>query len=180
MEVWEQIPLDAETGARRLVAEYGDRLFRAAVLLCRDEHLAEDLVFRTFERVVDKIGQYDVRLSFWNWLYAIMLNFFRMDMRKSKASVAEDASAMDEILEQPSEELPGLLSRLDAAMVREIVERLTPPFRETVVLRYFEDKTLQEMSELMSVPVGTVKWRLHQARNNLERMLSSLFKGKEG
>ena len=77
MEVWEQIPLDAEAGARKLVAEYGDRLFRAAVLLCRDEHLAEDLVFRTFERVVDRIGQYDPRLPFWNWLYAILLNFFR-------------------------------------------------------------------------------------------------------
>lgn len=180
MEVWEQIPLDAEAGARRLVAEYGDRLFRAAVLLCRDEHLAEDLVFRTFERVVEKIGQYDARLSFWNWLYAIMLNFFRMDMRKSKASVVEDESIMDEILELPSEELPDRLSQMDAATIRDVVEKLSPPFRETVVLRYFEDKTLQEMSELMSVPVGTVKWRLHQARNNLEQLLSLLFKGKEG
>ena len=180
MEVWEQIPLDAEAGARKLVAEYGDRLFRAAVLLCRDEHLAEDLVFRTFERVVDKIGQYDTSLSFWNWLYAIMLNFFRMDMRKSKASVAEDESIMDEIPALQGEELLGRLSQMDAATIRDAVERLAPPFRETVVLRYFEDKTLQEMSELMSVPVGTVKWRLHQARNNLERMLSLLFKGKEG
>jgi RNA polymerase sigma factor (sigma-70 family) len=96
------------------------------------------------------------------------------------ADTLEQIARRCKLNEQPSEELPGLLSRLDAAMVREIVERLTPPFRETVVLRYFEDKTLQEMSELMSVPVGTVKWRLHQARNNLERMLSSLFKGKEG
>ena len=179
MEVWEQIPLDAEAGARKLVAEYGDRLFRAAVLLCRDEHLAEDLVFRTFERVVDRIGQYDPRLPFWNWLYTILLNFFRMDMRKRKAFVVEDAALADESLESPGDDMADRLPKMDAAAIRSAVERLSPPFRETVVLRYFEDKTLQEMASLMSVPVGTVKWRLHQARCDLERTLAQLFKEKE-
>ena len=162
-----------------LVAEYGDRLFRAAVLLCRDEHIAEDLVFRTLERVIEQIDRYDASLPFWNWLYAIMLNFFRMDMRKSKAFVPEDASFVDEHLEMAVENLPVRLSQMDADIIREIVQRLSPPFRETVVLRYFEDKTLQEMVDIMSVPVGTVKWRLHQARKELEGILLALFKDKE-
>ena len=177
MKVWEQIPLDAERGARMLVAEFGNRLFGAAVLLCRDEQVAEDLVFRTFERAVERIGQYDSTLPFWNWLYAILLNLFRMDMRKRRAFVPEDASFVAEVLEASSGvSLPEQLTETDAAMIREAVERLAPPFRETVVLRYFEDKTLQEMAELMAVPSGTVKWRLHQARIALGRMLSTLFK----
>ena len=162
-----------------LVAEYGDRLFRAAVLLCRDEHIAEDLVFRTFERVVEQIDRYDASLPFWNWLYAIMLNFFRMDMRKRKAFVAEDASFVDDHLDMAGETLSAKLSQMDADIIRETVQRLSPPFRETVVLRYFEDKTLQEMVDILAVPVGTVKWRLHQARKELERMLLTVFKDKE-
>lgn len=181
MEIWEQVSLDAEVGARRLVAEFGDRLYGAAVLLCRDVGVAEDLVFRTFERVIERIGQYDPALPFWNWLYAIMLNHFRMDMRKQKAFVPENASFVADALEAESMDLfQSRLGEADAAMVREAVERLPPPFRETIVLRYFEDKTLQEMAELMSAPIGTVKWRLHRARAELERVFSALFKDKEG
>ena len=180
MEIWEQILLDAEAGAKALIAEFGDRLFGAAVLLYRDAAAAEDLVFRTFELAIDRIGQYHSNLPFWNWLYSIMLNRFRMDMRKQKAFVPEDATFVADMLETEGvESFCNQLMEADAAMVREAVERLPPPFRETVVLRYFEDKTLQEMSELMVVPTGTVKWRLHQARTGLKRMLSELFNGKE-
>ena len=180
VEVWEQISLDAEVGARRLVAEFGDRLYGAAVLLCRDVGVAEDLVFRTFERVIERIGQYNPKLPFWNWLYAIMLNHFRMDMRRQRAFVPEDASFVADTLESESMDLlQARLVEADAVMIREAVERLPPPFRETIVLRYFEDKTLQEMAELMAVPTGTVKWRLHMARIKLEKMLSAIFTDKE-
>ena len=180
MDVKEQILRDAEAGARRLVAEFGDRLFGAAVLLCRDRGAAEDLVFQTFERVIERIEQYDPSLPFWNWLYSIMLNIFRMEMRKRRAFVPEGATFVADALEAECvETLPAQFAEADAAMIREVVGRLSPPFRETVVLRYFEDKTLQEMAELMAVPTGTVKWRLHMARIKLEKMLSAIFTDKE-
>ena len=174
MEVWEQIALDGETGARMLVAEYGNRLFRGALMLCRDEHAAEDLVFRTFERVVDKIASFNPDLSFWNWIYAIMLNFFRSDMRKMKAEVVDDLEIVDEL----TEGTPAAVARLaeiDAALVRKAVEGLPPILREAVALRYFEDKSVEEMAAMLSVPVGTVKWRLHQARKRLALALNDAF-----
>ncbi len=181
MEPWEQIRLNAEIGARMLVAEYGDRLLGAAMLLCHDSNAAEDLVFRTFERAIEKIRLYDSSFPFWNWLYAILLNYFRMDMRKRKAFVPESESFVVDALEAGScDSFSMQLAEADAAMIRAAVGRLPSPFRETIVLRYFEDKTLSEMSELMETPVGTVKWRLHQARNELERMLSSLFTDRGG
>ena len=47
MEIWQEIRKDQESGAKRLVSEYGDRLFAAAALLCRNDSDAEELVFRT-------------------------------------------------------------------------------------------------------------------------------------
>ena len=95
MEIWEEIRADAEKGAKRLVAEFWDRLFGASLVLCKDEHAAEDLVMRTFAQVVVKIDQYDDRRPFWNWLYAILLNYFRGDLRKMKAEVGEDGDCCD-------------------------------------------------------------------------------------
>ena len=50
MEVWQEIRKDRERGAERLVAEYGNRLYAAAVLLCANDQDAEELVFRTFDQ----------------------------------------------------------------------------------------------------------------------------------
>ncbi len=176
MEVWEEIKLDNEKGAKRLVAEYWDRLFGSSLVLCKDEHAAEDLVLRTFAQVIVKINQYDDRLPFWNWLYAILLNYYRGDLRKMKAEVGEDADCYDYAAEMSDEEVASTrLAEMDAAVVRKAVSCLSPALREVVMLRYFEDKTLKEMSQLMKVRVGTVKSRLHLARRCLKQSLAKVF-----
>ena len=179
MEIWEDIKVDAEKGARRLVAEFWDRLYGASLILCRDGHAAEDLVFRTFSQAILKIDQYDPAQPFWGWLYAILLNYFRGDLRKMKAEVADEAENGEGAGMEAADEALARLPEMDAEVVRSAVARLPPILRETVVLRYFEDKTLQEMAQLMKVPVGTVKSRLHLARRGLKRSLGKVFKEED-
>ncbi len=179
MEIWEDIKVDAEKGARRLVAEFWDRLYGASLILCRDEHAAEDLVFRTFSQALLKINQYDPDQPFWGWLYAILLNYFRGDMRKMKAEVSDEAENGEGSGMEVADEALARLPEMDAEVVRSAVARLSPVLRETIVLRYFEDKTLQEMALLMKVPVGTVKSRLHLARRGLKRSLGKVFKEED-
>lgn len=179
MEIGDEIKADAEKGARRLVAEFWDRLYGASLILCRDEHAAEDLVFRTFSQAILKIGQYDPAQPFWGWLYAILLNYFRGDLRKMKAEVADEVDDGEATGMEVADEVLDRLPEMDAEVVRSAVARLPPILRETVVLRYFEDKTLQEMAQLMKVPVGTVKSRLHLARRGLKRSLGKVFKEED-
>lgn len=153
-------------------------MFTAAFLLCRDRSLAEDLVFRTFARAVRKIGQYREQASFYSWLYSILLNQYRSDCRKMKAEtfsskeMPEDAiSAWGEIHEP--------LGADEARIVRQAVRLLPSIFREVVVLRYFEDKSLLEMAELLDVPLGTVKSRLRLAQGRLNALLVDLFDKNE-
>lgn len=179
MEIGEEIKADAEKGARRLVSEFWDRLYGASLILCKDCHAAEDLVFRTFAQAILKIDQYDSAQPFWGWLYAILLNYFRGDLRKMKAEVSEGADCGETAALEVDDESSNRLSDMDSEIVRRAVAQLPPILRETVVLRYFEDKTLQEMAQLMDVPVGTIKSRLHLARRGLRKMLAEIFKEEE-
>ena len=175
MEIWEEISADSQAGAERLVAEYGDRLLTAAFQINQNGSDSEDLVFRTFERVVAKIGQYDGRSAFFSWLYAVMLNFRRMDLRRKGANVlAFDGELPDR--EDTSPNPAELLAmKNDAATVRAAVAELDETLRTVVVLHYFEDMDVSEIARLTESPAGTVKFRLHKARKILADVLAQTF-----
>ena len=161
MEVWQEIRKSAERGAERLVAEYGDRIYAAATLLCHNAGDAEDLTFRTFDQAVKKIRQFQPTGDFFSWLYRILLNFYRMELRKNRPDI---------VLVGALQDLPPVaVENSDDAEedVREAVGRLPPPLRETVVLRYFRGLSVEEIADSLSIPAGTVKSRLFNARQIL-------------
>ena len=168
MEVWQEIRKDWERGAERLVAEYGNRLYAAAVLLCANAQDAEELVFRTFDQAVKKIRLFDPSRNFFTWLYAIMLNFHRMNHRRRRVEEVPMGAAED----LPEQVVGTPAEAQDAGdEVANAICALSPPLREVVVLRYFADKTVEEIAAALNIPIGTVKSRLHNAREALAGLL---------
>lgn len=177
MEIWEQLIVDPEAGASRLLTTYKDRLFRAATLLCGDELAAEDLLFRTFTRVIEKIRLYRTNTNFYNWLYTVMINLWRNVVRQRSADRLDFVGDRLDVLERlhgAADErtaLADLIRRSDAAMVRRAVSRLPEMFSEAVVLYYFEEMSVEEVALTLRVPSGTVKSRLSLARHRLVEIL---------
>ena len=153
-----------------MVAEYGNRLLAAATLMCRSDSDAEELVFRTFEQAVKKIRQFKPTGDFYKWLYTIMLNFRRMDVRRRQADVVAFGTTAD-LPEVPIASFVDVVSVANAEEVRVAVQGLSEVHREVTVLRYFEGRTVEEIAEMLDVPVGTVKSRLHHARIALHAAL---------
>ena len=170
MDIWDLVRRDAECGAGRMVAEYGNRLLAAATLMCRSDADAEELVFRTLEQAVKKICQFKPTGDFYKWLYTIMLNFRRMDVRKRQPDVVAFGTTSD-LPEVPIASFIDVVSAADAEAVRAAVKGLSEVHREVTVLRYFEGRTVEEIAEMLGVPVGTVKSRLHHARTALHAVL---------
>ena len=162
-EIWEEIKTDCESGARRLIAEYGDRLYAAALLLSPGAADAEELVFRTFERAVSRIDQFKPSGGFYGWLYVIMLNFRRMDLRKNQPDVVPVGTTAS-LPEVADTSLMDVLSGVDAEAVRGAIRRIPCYLAEVLVLRFFEGWSMEEMAETLGIPVGTVKSRLHHAK----------------
>ena len=171
MEIWQEIRKDQENGAKRLVSEYGDRLFAAAVLLCRNDSDAEELVFRAFEQTIQKIRAFNPTGSFFSWIYAITLNFRRMDLRKRRVQLIplgalEDLSAVSDGF------VRTLVERSGEDAVRKALAGISPLLREVVVRRYFKEESVASMAVSLGISEGTVKSRLFNAREILHDLLS--------
>lgn len=178
MEIWEDIAANAEEGSKRLVAEYGDRLFSAAIRICGNDSDAEDLVFRTLSHAIAKIGKYGKRCSFFSWLYSILANFHRMDMRRKGFNALVFCDELPEREDSALNPAERLDFQTEAEIVRETTAQLPEPLREILVLRYFEDLSLREISEFLKLPLTTVKFRLHFAKRKLRAKLALTFRGE--
>ncbi len=170
MEIWLEIQKDAERGARRLVAEYGDRLFSAALMLCRNDHDAEDLVFRTFDQAIRKISKYRETGAFFNWLYTILINFRRMDLRRRRVEVVHVGGTSD-LPERAAGFFEELTVSAPVEAVRLALDSIAEPLRFVVKRRYFDEKSVEDIARELGVPVGTVKSRLHKAREVLHELI---------
>lgn len=174
MEIWQEIRRNSDRGAERLVSEYGNRLYAAALLLCSNSEDAEDLTFRTLNQAIRKIKTFDPSRNFYTWLYTILLNFRRMDLRRKRTSVISVGSTAD----LPQVAIECFAEKLECSgndQLSEALKALSPQLREAVVLRYYDEKTIDEIATILQVPPGTVKSRLHNARIALNTLLS----GKE-
>lgn len=163
---------DKATGTRRLVAEYGNRLYETAIRLCGNEADAQDYVFRTLERAVSRIHLFSGRSSFFTWLYEILVNLVRTDVRRKAANALVFPGELP-----PCEDAgPNIGERLsaqdEAAIVRAAVGELPPALRVVTVFRYFEDLTIPEIAHILSVPEGTVKSRLHEAKKRIREKIA--------
>ena len=186
MGLIDEILYDRAAGTRRLVAEYGARLHETALRICGNAADAEDYTFRTLERAVGRIHTFGQKSSVFTWLYEIMVNIIRTDARRKAAN----ALVFQEKLPDSEDERPDageLLSAQDeAAIVREAIGGLPPPYRALLVFRYYEDLTVPEIARIVSLPEGTVKRRLHEAKRLVRAKIARTIRpegssnGKEG
>ena len=175
MPVWELIAKDAERGAEVLVEEYSARLYATAFRICLNEKDAEDLVFRTLARVVSGIRSFRGDSAFFTWMCAIMMNLRRMDARRKGANslvLVDELPERADVRPSPSD---ATASGDEASQLRAAVSALPYDMREVVVLHYFDDMSVPEVAKALSVPEGTVYWRLHEGRRLIREMLAKVF-----
>ena len=173
MEIAEEISTCPESGARRLIAEYGDRLYDTAFRLCQDESAARDLVNRTLWRAIERIGLFSGVSSMYTWLYSILVNFWRMELRqKKKMDILLFQDEMPDCPDERPDPAEALAAKADSEAIRNAIAELPEYYRVVVVFRYFEDMSVPEIAVVLGIPEGTVKFRLHKAKNMMRRKLA--------
>ncbi len=142
---------------------------------------AQDLAQEAFIRAFRSLPTYDRSRSFSNWLFKIASNLTIDYHRKRKLktvslSVGEDDEEGREIelLDSTPSVLDDILENEEASRTEALVRSLPEPYRIVVLLRHAQDMAYEEIAETLSLPVGTVKARLHRARAMLKQKLESL------
>ena len=168
------------TGNRELFAEllyrYERELFNYLRRYLNDSELAEDAFQATFLQVHLKCDQFDEGRKFRPWLYAVATNQAidarRKVMRHRMVSLdqAGSSSENDEVsrlvnLLESQEEDPslGVVRRENTDLVRETLDALPESMFAVVQLVYYQGLKYREAAEILDIPVGTVKSRLHSA-----------------
>jgi RNA polymerase sigma-70 factor (ECF subfamily) len=98
-------------------------------------------------------------------MYEIMLNLIRTDARRKGANALDFPETVPESASPAPDAGEALDASIEAEAVRAAVRSLPLAMRSVVVLRYFEDMSVSEIAKALSLPEGTVKRRLHDARD---------------
>ena len=168
--------LDGEKAAfERLVERYYRRIDRLAQQVVGHPMAAEDITQEAFLRAYRAISRFRGEASFYSWLYRITLNLCLNYLRRQPkaSSVAADApTAQSDVSADPSALLED---RERERLVRGAIDALPPHYRVVVVLRDLEGLSYQEIANVLSIPVGTVKSRINFAKRLLKEKLRALF-----
>ncbi len=152
-----------------LVERYQARLLRFAVRLLRDRSDAEDAVQEAFVRAYRALGAYRPDGFFSSWMYRITLNECRRRMRSSRPTVGLDTIAP---MAAPIDLVAGAMIGERNRQLREAIDALPEHYRLVMVLFYFEEFSVEQISKALTVSVSAVKVRLHRARERLATRLS--------
>lgn len=173
----------AQTGDGRafgeLVARYQDRVYNAVCRMCRVREDALDLTQTAFVKALEALPRFEARANFYTWLFRIAVNLTVSHRRLSRRgpTVSIDSFGDDGrsgTVPPASEDGPPecvehreMLDRLEAALAA-----LEPEFRIAVVLKDIEGMDYAAIADVLDVPIGTVKSRIHRGRSLLHDMLA--------
>lgn len=162
----------------RLVDRYLTDLLGFVTRYVGNTAAAEDLIQDTFIQVHASIDSFDPSRNFRPWLYTIAANkardFLRSRGRRRMYSLdqtGDNATSTAELVEEQSEPLPEFTDNEETrAAVREVVDRMPDNLRLVLILGYYQQLPYAQIADILEIPVGTVKSRLHSAVQHFGRL----------
>ncbi len=163
-----------------LIELYQHRLLRYLLFLTGKREVAEDLFQETWMRVLLRGAQYNGKARFDTWLFTIARNLV-IDLSRKRVMASLDEMSEGKEDDRPFEvaisgpsPLEQFQSRENCAEVSEVLLKLEPNYREVLVLRFYEELSLDEIATLTRAPLSTVKSRLYRGLAALKPEMEQL------
>ena len=166
-----------------LMERYRDSIYFLLLKMVNNKDDADDLTIEAFGKAFKNLKQYTPNFAFSTWLFKIASNncidFIR---RKKKRTLSidrrqESDDGMETTIHLKSDMLDPeekFVKKQKIKLLRDIVKKLKPRYRELVELRYFQELSYEEIAQQLDIPLGTVKAQLFRAREFLQGILKNV------
>ncbi|GIO21680.1 RNA polymerase sigma factor [Oceanobacillus sp. J11TS1] len=176
MELADRIKQQEEAAFTETMQLYGDYLTRTAFLLLKDYQLSQEIVQDTFFIAFQKIDQLENPNRLKSWLTTIVWNQCRSTMRTLtfKNVFASRHEKLENSVDNgltPEDNILGIERNMELANA---IQKLSYKYREVIILYYYNDLTITEISRLTQTKESTIKSRLKRGRTSLKDVLSTM------
>src|SRR5438132_8174887 len=160
-----------------LVHRYQDRLYNCIYRLVDNEEDAQDIIQEAFLNAYQSLDRFKGDSQFFTWLYRIAFYASFSLKRKQRAALARKTGRVGTGVSEPldaseSSRPEYALEKLEQQRrVQQALNRLSPEHRTVLILKDMDGQKYETMAEILQVPIGTVRSRLHRARLELRELL---------
>jgi RNA polymerase sigma-70 factor (ECF subfamily) len=180
-ELLNRARLGDSTAYGQLIERYQERLYRAVRQIVYSPEDAADLCQDAFVNAFQSLSKYRGDSKFYTWLYRIAFNASVSFLRSKKPVLSLEGTRQEEgpaleLADDSASNVPSSAIERDekVADIRKAMNMLSPEHRLIVVLKEIEELPYEEIAVVLKIPVGTVRSRLHRAREELKTILERL------
>lgn len=160
-----------------LIRRYQDRLFNTVFRVLGNVEDAQDVVQETFLNAYRSLGSFKGDADFFTWLYRIAWNAAISLKRKQRVALSihpglNGHPGIDPLDSSDGNQPSHALEKAEQeGRIQDALNRLSPEHRAVLVLKEMEGQKYETIAEILGVPVGTIRSRLHRARMELREIL---------
>lgn len=151
-----------------IVRRYKEAVFGVALGILGNPADAEDAAHDAFIRAYEGLHTFRLDKRFSTWIFAVTANVCKNKLRRERLFAPLKHISK---LTKGGDPAAQFAQQERSRLVRESLDQLSPKYRMPLVLRYYADLDYKDIAEVLSLPEGTVKTRLHRAKSELKRIL---------
>lgn len=161
-----QVLAGEKRGYIHIINKYKNPLYATILRMTKNPQFAEDLLQEAFIKVYEQLGKYDQKGSFKSWLYRVAINHCLDQLRKKSFQTEEIDDTKLRNHETPE---VVLLQNEKSREIEKMVSILPEDERMILMLRYANELSYDEISEVLSVTITDVRNKLHRAKKKLRK-----------
>lgn len=151
-----------------IVKRYEKKLLRYADYLLQNKHKAEDVVQEAFIKAYVNLKSFDTKRKFSSWIYRIVHNEAINKIKKEKGKISLEANEWIKEVFDSGEDIQADYEKEETAnMVRSCLDKLSVKYRSPLTLFYLEDRTYEEIGDILKMPTSSVGTRIRRGRKKL-------------